>query len=171
MAHSHTKSSEGWSAVSKVPGCCSTCSQSLLSPCVLGKKEIPSSNCKNLIFLKKGSTVENYPTMMRIPNVSWRSTKLEEQGKQWKVADSRLYHPALVFDQINWGFWEELHPAVFTASQLWTGPSSPSFLLGGSTLLCSLLEGWWPTPAPLLFPKPLESLSCTQFASAFEKSF
>lgn len=99
-----------------------------------GKKEIPSCNGKNFIFfLKKGSTVENCPTLMRIPNVSWRPTKSEEWGKQWEVADSRLYHPALVFDQINWYFWEELHPAVFTTSQLWTGPSSPSFL---SCALC-----------------------------------
>lgn len=100
-----------------------------------GKKEIPSCNGKNFIFFffLKGSTVENCPTLMRISNVSWRPTKSEEWGKQWEVADSRLYHPALVFDQINWYFWEELHPAVFTTSQLWTGPSSPAFL---SCALC-----------------------------------
>lgn len=108
---------------------------------------------------------------MRIPNVSWRPTKLEKWGTQWEAADSRPCHPALALAWLNWDFWEELHPAVFTASQLWTGPSSPSFLLAGSTLPCSLLEGWQSTPAPLLFPKALESFSCAQFAAAFEQSF
>lgn len=31
----------GWSVVSRAPGCCSTCSQSPLSPCVLGEKRNP----------------------------------------------------------------------------------------------------------------------------------
>lgn len=167
MVHSHTKSSEGWSIVSRVPGCCSTCSQSPLSPCVLGEKEIPSCNNKNLIFLKeKGSTVENCPTLMRIPNVSWRPTKLEEWGKQWEVADSRPCYPALAFNHLNWDFGEEFHPGVFTASQLWTGPCRPFFLLAGSTLFAGSMA----ISASLLFPEALESLSCAQFTSAFEKS-
>lgn len=66
-----------------------------------GKNKSPAAMTKTSFFLKKGSTVENCPTLMRIPNVSWRPTKLEKWGKQWEAAGSRPCHPALALAKLG----------------------------------------------------------------------